>query len=119
MLFDDLLKHPAVKQVLATGEERATQVIGKLMADERVTNGLQELLAAAAAARATVEEGLKQALHAAHLPSAGEVTALRHRLEELEAQLADLQSRQAAGASTPPAQPPAAEPPAGPAAPAI
>jgi polyhydroxyalkanoate synthesis regulator phasin len=112
MLFDDMLKHPVVKQVLATGEERATQVIGKLMADERVTNGLQELLAAAAAARATLAEGLKQALHAANLPSASEVTALRHRLEELEAMLADLAARQPPVTAPPPAEtPPTAPPP--------
>jgi polyhydroxyalkanoate synthesis regulator phasin len=93
MLFDELLKHPVVKQVIASGEERATQVVGKVLTDERVTRGLQELLAAAAAARATVETGLQAALHAANLPTADEVRSMRQRMSELEAQVEALQAR--------------------------
>jgi len=93
MLFDELLKHPVVKQVIASGEQRATEVVGKVLTDERVTRGLQELLAAAAAARATVESGLQAALHAANLPTADEVRAMRQRMSELEAQVEALQAR--------------------------
>jgi polyhydroxyalkanoate synthesis regulator phasin len=93
MLFVELLKHPVVKQVIASGEERATQVVGKVLTDERVTRGLQELLAAAAAARATVESGLQAALHAANLPTADEVRTMRQRLSELEAQVEALHAR--------------------------
>jgi len=97
MLFDDVFKHPIVKQVIATGEEQATRVVGKLLADERVTQGLQELLAAAAAARATVESGVQAALHAANLPTADELRVMRQKLSELEAQVAALNSRLEAG----------------------
>jgi polyhydroxyalkanoate synthesis regulator phasin len=93
MLFDELLKHPVVKQVIASGEQRATEVVGKVLTDERVTRGLQELLAAAAAARATVESGLQAALHAANLPTADEVRTMRQRMSELEAQVEALQAR--------------------------
>jgi polyhydroxyalkanoate synthesis regulator phasin len=93
MLFDDLLKHPVVKQVLASGEEQATKVVGKLLSDQRVTQGLQELLAAAAAARATVESGVQAALHAANLPTAEELRTMRQKLSELEAQVEALNSR--------------------------
>jgi polyhydroxyalkanoate synthesis regulator phasin len=93
MLFDDMLKHPVVKQMIATGEEQATKVVGKLLSDQRVTQGLQELLAAAAAARATVESGVQAALHAANLPTAEELRTMRQKLSELEAQVEALNSR--------------------------
>ena len=93
MLFDDVLKHPVVKQVIATGEEQATKVVGKLLSDQRVSHGLQELLAAAAAARATVEAGVQAALHAANLPTAEELRTMRQKLSELEAQVEALNSR--------------------------
>jgi uncharacterized protein YlxW (UPF0749 family) len=114
MLFDDVLKHPTVKQVIASGEERATRVVGKLLSDERVSHGLQELLAAAAAARATVESGVQAALHAANLPSAEELRTMRQKLSELEAQVESLDTRlkQAeAAASTTSARPPEASEP--------
>ena len=93
MLFDAVFKHPVVKQVIATGEEQATKVVGKLLSDQRVTQGLQELLAAAAAARATVESGVQAALHAANLPTAEELRTMRQKLSELEAQVESLNSR--------------------------
>jgi uncharacterized protein YlxW (UPF0749 family) len=93
MLFDELLKHPVVKQALASGEERASKVVGQLLSDERVTHGLQELLAAAAAARSTLESGVQAALHAANLPTADELRTMRQRLSELEAQVDALQAR--------------------------
>jgi polyhydroxyalkanoate synthesis regulator phasin len=93
MLFDDVLKHPVVKQMIATGEEQATKVVGKLLTDQRVTKGLQELLAAAAAARATVESGVQAALHAANLPTAEELRTMRQKLSELEAQVEALNTR--------------------------
>ena len=112
MLFDDVFKHPIVKQVIATGEEQATRVVGKLLSDERVTQGLQELLAAAAAARATVESGVQAALHAANLPTADELRAMRQKLSELAAQVAALNSRLEGGEAVMPAAPvaPAAAP---------
>jgi polyhydroxyalkanoate synthesis regulator phasin len=114
MLFDELFKNPVVKQVIASGEEQATRVVGKLLTDERVTRGLQEVLAAAAAARATVETGLQAALHAANLPTADEVRTMRQRLSELEAQVEALHTRveQAEPATSPAATSPAVAPPA-------
>jgi uncharacterized protein YlxW (UPF0749 family) len=93
MLFDELLKHPTVKQAIASSEEHAAKVVGKILADERVSQGLQELLAAAAAARSTVESGVQAALHAANLPTAEELRTMRQRLSELEAQVEALHTR--------------------------
>ncbi len=105
MVFDEVLRHPAVKRVIASGEERATRVVGQLLADERVTHGLQELLAAAAAARATVESGVQAALHAANLPTADELRTMRQRLSELEAQVDELGTRLKQVEPTAPAAP--------------
>jgi polyhydroxyalkanoate synthesis regulator phasin len=111
MVFDELFKNPIVKQVIATGEEQASRAVGKLLTDERVARGLQEVLAAAAAARSTVESGLQAALHAANLPTAEELRTMRQRLEELEAQVEDLNARvQQAEPATPPAAPETSEP---------
>jgi uncharacterized protein YlxW (UPF0749 family) len=93
MLFDEVLKHPAVKQAMAASEEQAAKVVSKLLTDERVSRGLQELLAAAAAARSTVESGVEAALHAANLPTAEELRTMRQRLSELEAQVEALHAR--------------------------
>jgi hypothetical protein len=118
MLFDDVLKHPVVKQVIASSEEKANQVVGKLLADQRVSQGLQELLAAAAAARATIESGVQAALHAANLPTAEELRTMRQRLSELEAQVEALHGRLEPQAPVEPAQPDVAAAPAGPDEPA-
>jgi polyhydroxyalkanoate synthesis regulator phasin len=113
MLFGEVLKHPVVKQVIASGEERATRVVSQLLTDERVTHGLQELLAAAAAARATVESGVQAALHAANLPTADEVRTMRQRLSELEAQVDDLSNRLKHVEPPAPAAPPEPSEPSG------
>ena len=110
MLFDGVLKHPVLKQVLAASEEQATKAVGKLLADERVTHGLQELLAAAAAARATVESGVQAALHAANLPTADELRTMRQRLGELEAQVEALRTRLGQEAPAEPVAPPPPSP---------
>jgi hypothetical protein len=93
MLFDDVLKNPAVKKALAVGEEQAGRVVGKLLSSEAVASGLQGLLTAAAAARATLDAGVKTALRAANLPSAGDVQALKQKIDELEALLDALSAR--------------------------
>jgi hypothetical protein len=93
MLFDDVLKNPVLKKALAAGEEQAGRVVGRLLSSETVASGLQGLLGAASAARATFEAGVQSALKAANLPSAGEVQALRQKIDELEALLDDLSAR--------------------------
>jgi hypothetical protein len=87
MLWDDLLKHPAVRKAVAAGEEQVGKAVGKLLASEGLTEGLRTLVSGAAQARETFERGVSQALHAANLPSKDDVAALKRRLEELEAML--------------------------------
>jgi hypothetical protein len=87
MLFDDVLKNPLVKKAVEAGEERVGRAVGKLLASERVGDGLQTLVSTAAQARETLERGVAQALHAANLPSKDDVAALKRRLAELEAML--------------------------------
>ncbi|HEX9244400.1 MAG TPA: hypothetical protein VF875_18320 [Anaeromyxobacter sp.] len=95
MAWGDVLGHPAVRKVLQEGEERLGRTVGKLLADERVTGGVQRLLSGALRARATVERGVEQALRAANVPSRDDVEALRRRIEELEAMLEGLAARPA------------------------
>ncbi len=87
MRFDDVLKNPALRRAIAAGEERVGKVVGRLLADERVTSGISSLIASATQARATVERGVKEALHAANLPSREDVDALRRKLDDLEAMI--------------------------------
>jgi hypothetical protein len=87
MLFDDVLRNPLLKKAVEAGEERVGRAVGKLLASERVGEGLQTLVSTAAQARETLERGVAQALHAANLPSKDDVAALKRRLAELEAML--------------------------------
>ena len=87
MLFDEVLKHPALRKAVAAGEERVGRAVAKVLASEGVTEGLRTLASDAAHARETLERGVSQALPAANLPSQDDVAALKRRLEELEAVL--------------------------------
>ncbi len=87
MPFDDVLKNPLVRKALLAGEERVGKAVGKLLANEGVASGFRTLLSGAIQARATVERGVSQALHAANLPSRDDVDALRRKLQELEAMI--------------------------------
>ena len=93
MTLDDLLKSPALRRVLSVGEERVGKVVGRLLASEAFTSGLQVLLTSALQARETFERGVQEALHAANLPSRGDVAALKRRLEELESLIDGLAAR--------------------------
>ncbi len=87
MPFDGILGNPLVKKALQTGEEQVGKVVGKLLSNEGVAAGVQTLLTGAVQARATLERGVSQALHAANLPSRDDVDALRKKLDELESML--------------------------------
>jgi hypothetical protein len=87
MLFDDVLKNPLLRKAVEAGEERVGRAVGKLLASERVGEGLQTLVSTAVQARETLERGVSQALHAANLPSKDDVAALKRRLAELEAMI--------------------------------
>ena len=87
MLFDDVLRNPAVKKAIAEGEEAVGKAVARLLADERFATGLQALLSSAVQARSVVERGVQQALHAANLPSSEDVRALKKRLDDLEEML--------------------------------
>ena len=84
MILDDVLRNPALRRALAGGEEQVGRVVGRLFASERVTAGLSGLVSSARTARATFDRGVRQALHAANLPSRDDVEALRRKLDELE-----------------------------------
>ncbi len=69
------------------------KVVARLLADERVASGLQGLLTSAVHAKAAIDRGVTQALHAANLPSSDDVQALKRRLDDLEAMLDGLAER--------------------------
>ncbi len=87
MPFDAFLGNPLLRKALRTGEEQVGKVVGKLLSNEGVATGVQTLISGAVQARATIERGVSQALHAANLPSRDDVDALRRKLDELEAML--------------------------------
>jgi hypothetical protein len=93
MILDDVLRNPALRRVLAAGEERVGKVVGRLLSSETVTTGLQGLVQSAAEARARIDRGVQQALRAANLPSREDLTALRRKLEELESMIDGLAER--------------------------
>jgi polyhydroxyalkanoate synthesis regulator phasin len=87
MPFGDILGNPLLQKALKAGEEQVGKVVGKLLANEGVASGVQTLLSGAVQARASLERGVSQALHAANLPSRDDVEALRRKLDELEAMI--------------------------------
>ena len=93
MLFDGVLQGPLLRKALAAGEEQVGRVVGKLLANEGLASGVQTLVSGAIQARATLERGVSQALHAANLPSRDDVETLRKKLDELEAMLDGLSER--------------------------
>jgi hypothetical protein len=93
MILEDVLKNPALRKVLAVGEEQVGKVVGRLLASERVSAGLHGLLSSALHARDTFGRGVQQALHAANLPSREDVAALRERIAELESAIDGLAAR--------------------------
>ncbi|HET6412944.1 MAG TPA: hypothetical protein VFG53_12880 [Anaeromyxobacter sp.] len=93
MTLDDLLKSPALRRVLSAGEERMGRVMGRVLASESVTSGLRTLFTSALGARETFERAMQEALHAANLPSRGDVAALKKKLEELESLIDGLAAR--------------------------
>jgi len=93
MRFDDVLKNPLLQRAIQAGEAQAGKVVGRLLSSDRVATGLQGLLSAASSARATFDAGVQTALKAANLPSAGDVAALREKIEELEGLIDDLTSQ--------------------------
>jgi hypothetical protein len=93
MLFDGMLRNPTVRRALAAGEAGVGRAVGRLLASERFTSGLQALAASASRARETFDRGVRQALRASNLPSAEDVAALKRRLDEVESTLDGLAAR--------------------------
>ena len=91
--IDDVLKNPLLRRALQAGEEQVGKAVAKVLARESVASGVQILLSGAVQARATIERGVTQALHAANLPSKDDVASLRKKLEELEAMIDGLAER--------------------------
>ncbi len=86
MALRDMLD-PMLRRALAAGEERMGRAVGRLLASERVTTGLQTLVTSAVQAKHTFDRGVEQALHAANLPSREDVASLRQKLTELESMI--------------------------------
>jgi len=92
-VLDALRHHPLVKKMLAAGEERLGEVVGRLLSGRPPVAALEALLSRARAARETAEGALRSALGAVNLPSAGDVKDLERRLAELESLIDALSAR--------------------------
>lgn len=93
MPFGEMLKNPMLKRALAASEERMGRAVGKLLASERVTSGLQSLFSSAIQAKQTFDKGVRQALHAANLPSKDDVASLKQKLSDLESMIDGLAAK--------------------------
>jgi hypothetical protein len=93
MILDEMLRNPLLKRALQAGEERVGKVVGRLLASDEVTTGLQRLVGSALQAKETFDRGVQQALHAANLPSKDDVASLKRKLEELESMIDGLSER--------------------------
>ena len=93
MILDEMLRNPLLKRAMQAGEERVGRVVGKLLASDEITTGLQRLVGSALQAKETFDRGVKQALHAANLPSQDDVASLKRKLEELESMIDGLAER--------------------------
>ena len=82
-----------LKRALEASEDRMGRVVGKLLASERVTTGLQTLFSSAMQAKETFDKGVRQALHAANLPSKDDVASLKQKLAELESMIDGLAAK--------------------------
>lgn len=82
-----------LKRALEVSEERMGRVVGKLLASERVTTGLETLFSSAIQAKETFDKGIRQALHAANLPSKDDVASLKQKLAELESMIDGLAAK--------------------------
>jgi len=82
-----------LKRALEVSEERMGRVVGKLLASERLTTGLETLFSSAIQAKETFDKGVRQALHAANLPSKDDVASLKQKRAELEAMIDGLAAK--------------------------
>jgi hypothetical protein len=99
MILDDVLRNPVLKKALEAGEQQVGKVVGRLLANDRVTSGLSSLVTSAVQAKQTFDRGVREALHAANLPSKDDVAALRKKLDELESMLDGLAAKVGDGAA--------------------
>jgi hypothetical protein len=105
MILDDVLRSPTLKRALEAGEQQVGKVMGRLLASDRVTSGLSSLVTSALHAKQTFDRGVREALHAANLPSRDDVATLRKKLDELESMLDGLTARVEPGARAEAADP--------------
>jgi hypothetical protein len=93
MILDDVLRSPVLKKALEAGEQQVGRVMGRLLSSDRVTSGISSLVTSAVQAKQTFDRGVREALHAANLPSKDDVASLRRKLDELESMLDGLAAR--------------------------
>jgi hypothetical protein len=98
MALRELFDNPMLKRAIEAGEERMGRAVGKLLASDRVTTGLQSVFSSALHAKETFDKGVRQALHAANLPSKEDVATLKQKLSELESMIDGLAAKVERGA---------------------
>ncbi|MFZ9888496.1 MAG: hypothetical protein ACO3JL_13440 [Myxococcota bacterium] len=82
-----------VKSLLNLGEERLSEVLGQLLANERFMRAMQGAVTQGLEAKRNVDRSVTWLLDLAHVPTLEEVQQLRERLQEVEDMLANILDR--------------------------
>jgi polyhydroxyalkanoate synthesis regulator phasin len=88
-----LNNNPMMKKLVATGEERVGKLVQQLMSNEKFVAGVQSIVSRAFSAKGLIDKSIKTALSAMNLPSTGDITVLKDKIEELETLLDKLDGK--------------------------
>lgn len=82
-----------VKGLLNLGEERMSEVVSQLLANERFVSAMQGAITQGLQAKRSVDKNVSRLLDAANVPTLEDVYQLREKLQELEDLLGDVLDR--------------------------
>lgn len=82
-----------VKNLLNLGEERMSEVVGQLLANERFVNAMQSAVTQGLTAKRTMDKSVSRIFHFANVPTLEDVEQVREKMQELEDMLGDVLDR--------------------------
>ncbi|MBI5497557.1 MAG: hypothetical protein HY904_21275 [Deltaproteobacteria bacterium] len=81
---------PGLSPLLKLGEEKLTQLLTQLLANDSFVKSLQGAISGALKAKGTMDKGLIQLLSTFNVPTVEDVALMQQKLTELEEAVADL-----------------------------